>query len=51
MRKDLGIAFEQAKDYGIKLEITKIVDHFYAELQKMGHNRLDTSSLVKRLTD
>ena len=51
MRKDLGIAFEQAKDYGIELEITKIVDHFYAELQKMGHNRLDTSSLVKRLTD
>ena len=51
MRKDLGIAFEQAKDYGIELEITKIVDRFYAELQKMGHNRLDTSSLVKRLTD
>ena len=51
MRKDLGIAFEQAKDYGINLEITKIVDQFYAELQRMGHNRLDTSSLIKRLTD
>ena len=51
MRKDLGIAFDQAAEFGIDLEITKIVDQFYAELQKMGHNRLDTSSLLKRLTD
>ena len=51
MRKDLGIAFEQAKDYGIDLEITKIVDQYYSELQKMGYNKLDTSSLVKRLID
>jgi len=51
MRKDLGIAFDQAKEFEINLEITKIVDQFYLELQKMGHNKLDTSSLVKRLTD
>ena len=51
MRKDLGIAFDQAEEYGIDLEVTKIVDKFYSELQKMGHNSLDTSSLVKRLTD
>ena len=51
MRKDLDIAFDQAKEFGINLEITKIVDQFYLELQKMGHNKLDTSSLVKRLTD
>jgi 3-hydroxyisobutyrate dehydrogenase-like beta-hydroxyacid dehydrogenase len=51
MRKDLGIAFDQAEEYGIDLEVTKIVDKFYSELQKMGHNRLDTSSLIKRLTD
>jgi len=51
MRKDLGIAFDQAEEYGIDLEVTKIVDKFYSELQKMGHNRLDTSSLVKRLTN
>ena len=51
MRKDLGIAFDQAAEFGINLEITKIVDQFYAELQKMGHNKLDTSSLLKRLTD
>lgn len=49
MRKDLGIAFDQAKEYGIDLEVTKIVDQFYSELQDMGHNKLDTSSLVKRL--
>ena len=51
MRKDLGIAFDQAEEYGIDLEVTKIVDKFYSELQKIGHNRLDTSSLIKRLTD
>ena len=51
MRKDLGIAFDQAEEYGIDLEVTKIVDKFYSELQKMGHNSLDTSSLIKRLTD
>ena len=49
MRKDLGIAFDQAKDFGINLDVTKIVDQYYLELQKMGHNKLDTSSLVKRL--
>ena len=50
MRKDLGIAFEQAADFGIELEVTKIVDQFYLELQQMGYNDLDTSSLIKRLT-
>ena len=51
MRKDLGIAFDQAKEFGINLEVTKIVDQYYLELQKMGHSKLDTSSLVKRLTE
>jgi len=49
MRKDLSITFDQAKEYGIDLEITKIVDDFYSEIQKMGGNKHDTSSLVKRL--
>jgi 3-hydroxyisobutyrate dehydrogenase-like beta-hydroxyacid dehydrogenase len=49
MRKDLSITFEQAKEYGINLEVTKIVDDFYSEIQKMGGNQFDTSSLVKRL--
>ena len=49
MRKDLSIAFNQAQEYGIDLEVTKIVDDFYSEIQKIGGNRFDTSSLVKRL--
>ena len=50
MRKDLSIAFDQAREYGIDLEITKIVDDFYSEIQKIGGNKYDTSSLIKRLT-
>ena len=49
MRKDLSIAFKQAKDYGIDLEVTKIVDDFYSEVQKIGGSKFDTSSLLKRL--
>ena len=49
MRKDLSIAFRESQKYGIDLEITKIIDTFYEDLQKQGHNNLDTSSLIKRL--
>ena len=49
MRKDLSIAFNQAQEYGIDLEVTRIVDDFYSEIQTMGGNKFDTSSLVKRL--
>ena len=49
MRKDLSIAFRESEKYGIDLEITKIIDTFYEDLQKQGHNSLDTSSLIKRL--
>ena len=49
MRKDLSIAFRESEKYGIDLEITKIIDRFYEDLQKQGHNNLDTSSLIKRL--
>ena len=49
MRKDLSIAFRESEKYGIDLEITKIIDTFYEDLQKQGHNKLDTSSLIKRL--
>ena len=49
MRKDLSIAFRESEKYGIDLEITKIIDSFYEDLQKQGHNNLDTSSLIKRL--
>ena len=49
MRKDLDIAFSAADEYGINLEVTKLVDQFYEDVQNLGGNKLDTSSLIKRL--
>jgi 3-hydroxyisobutyrate dehydrogenase len=49
MRKDLGIAMEEAKNNGSDLPITKIIDGYYSEVQKNGGNRFDTSSLITRL--
>ena len=46
MRKDLSICFSEAKKNGASLPITEIVDRYYAEIQKNGGNRLDTSSLM-----
>lgn len=51
MRKDLRIALDEARSNGAQLPVTAVVDQFYAEVQKMGGNRWDTSSLVKRLKD
>ncbi len=48
MRKDLKIALDEAKKNNSPLPITKIVDGYYEEIQKMGGNRWDTSSLIKR---
>jgi len=48
MRKDLKIAMEEAKRNSSPLPITKIIDEYYGEVQKMGGNRWDTSSLIKR---
>jgi 3-hydroxyisobutyrate dehydrogenase len=50
MRKDLGILLEEAKRNGASLPVTALVDQFYADVQRMGGNRWDTSSLIKRLT-
>jgi len=49
MRKDLGIAMEEAKINGSKLPITEIVDGYYSNVQKNGGNRFDTSSLITLL--
>lgn len=49
MRKDLGICLDEAKRNGARLPVTEIVDGFYAEIQKMGGNRYDTSSLILNL--
>ena len=48
MRKDLRIAMEEAKRNNTPLPITKIIDEYYAEIQEMGGQRWDTSSLIKR---
>ena len=49
MRKDLKIAMEEARKNNSLLPITEIIDTYYEDLQKMGGNRWDTSSLIKRL--
>jgi 3-hydroxyisobutyrate dehydrogenase len=49
MRKDLGICLGEARKNGAKLPVTALVDQFYAEVQSMGGNRWDTSSLIARL--
>jgi len=48
MRKDLKIAMDEAKKNNSPLPITKIIDGYYEEIQKMGGNRWDTSSLIRR---
>ena len=49
MRKDLSICLGEARKNGANLPITALVDQFYAEVQKMGGKRWDTSSLIARL--
>ena len=49
MRKDLGLVLDEAKRNGARLPVTALVDQFYADVQAMQGNRLDTSSLIKRL--
>lgn len=49
MRKDLGICLEEARRNGTSLPVTGLIDQFYAEVQQMGGNRWDTSSLIARL--
>jgi 3-hydroxyisobutyrate dehydrogenase len=49
MRKDLGLVLDEAATNGANLETTAMIDAFYAEVQGMGGNRWDTSSLVARL--
>jgi 3-hydroxyisobutyrate dehydrogenase len=49
MRKDLGLCLAEAKKNGSSLPLVAMVDQFYGEVQAMGGNRFDTSSLVMRL--
>ncbi len=50
MRKDLSICLEEARNNGAELPVTRIVNDYYGEVQAMGGNRWDTSSLIRRLT-
>ena len=49
MRKDLSICLDEARRNGAQLPVTALVDQFYSEVQSMGGNRWDTSSLIARL--
>jgi 3-hydroxyisobutyrate dehydrogenase len=49
MRKDLGLVLDEARRNGARLPATALIDQFYADVQAMGGQRWDTSSLVKRL--
>lgn len=49
MRKDLGLVQDQARVLGASVPVTALVDQFYADVQRMGGARWDTSSLIKRL--
>lgn len=49
MRKDLSIVLEEADRMGLPMELTRLVDGFYEEVQSMGGSRWDTSSLLARL--
>ncbi len=49
MRKDLAIVLDEARRSGAELPLTALVDQFYADVQRMGGGRWDTSSLIARL--
>ncbi|NWK95561.1 oxidoreductase [Sphingobium lactosutens] len=50
MRKDLGLALEEARANGSTLPVTALIDQYYADVQAMGGHRQDTSALVRRIT-
>ena len=49
MRKDLGLVLDEAQANGARLDVTALIDGYYAEVQGLGGRRWDTSSLVTRL--
>jgi 3-hydroxyisobutyrate dehydrogenase len=51
MRKDLGLVLDEAARLGLDLPVTGLVDGFYADVQALGGNRQDTSSLIRRLRE
>ncbi|MEM7079220.1 MAG: NAD(P)-dependent oxidoreductase [Pseudomonadota bacterium] len=49
MRKDLGIALQAARELGVQMPLSALVDQFYGDVQRLGGGRWDTSSLLRRL--
>jgi 3-hydroxyisobutyrate dehydrogenase-like beta-hydroxyacid dehydrogenase len=49
MRKDLGLVLDESRRNGAQMPVTALVDQFYAEVQALGGQRWDTSSLIRRL--
>ena len=49
MRKDLGLAFEEARANGASVPTAALIDQFFAEVQHIGGGRQDTSALIRRL--
>ena len=49
MRKDLKIALDESRRNGANLPVAALVDQFYSEVQRMGGQRWDSSSLIARL--
>jgi 3-hydroxyisobutyrate dehydrogenase-like beta-hydroxyacid dehydrogenase len=49
MRKDLGLVLDEARRNGAQLPLTALVDQFYADVQRLGGGRWDSSSLMRRL--
>ena len=51
MKKDLDIVIDKANDSDINLDITKLINNFYADIQNIGGGKWDTSSLLKRIQE
>jgi len=51
MKKDLDIVIDKANDSNINLDITKLINNFYADIQNIGGGRWDTSSLLRRIQE
>jgi 3-hydroxyisobutyrate dehydrogenase len=49
MRKDLGLAIDEARTNGASLPVASLVDQFYADCQVLGYGRQDTSAIIRRL--
>ena len=51
MKKDLDIVIDKANNSDINIDITKLINNFYADIQNIGGGRWDTSSLLRRIQE